>query len=146
MAFRAMTFLKKILLVDYEARAFDVVRAALERTGRYQIKEEHDSRHALSSARWFRPDLILFDIAMSKPQAAAVARELQQDPEFRETPVVFVSVNTTADAGIASAGILSGYSFMANPVRVDELVRYVAELLDLPAQLAKAAKQIAKDI
>src|SRR3954464_1463805 len=140
-----MTFSKKILLVDYDARAIDLVRAALEKTGKYQIKEEHDSRHAMKAARWFRPDLILFDIAMTRPQAAAVARELQQDPEFRETPVVFVSVNTTTEAGIASAGILSGYSFMANPVRVDELVRYVAELLDLPAQLAKAAKQIVKN-
>jgi CheY-like chemotaxis protein len=139
-----MTFLKKILLVDYDARAIDLVRAALEKTGRYQIKEEHDSRNALKSARWFRPDLILFDIAMTKPQASKVVRELQQDPEFRETPVVFVSVNTAGEEGVASGGILSGYSFMANPVHVEELVRYVAELLDLPAQLAKAAKQIAK--
>lgn len=140
-----MTFSKKILLVDYDARAIDLVRPALERTGKYQIKEEHDSRNALKAARWFRPDLILFDIAMTKPQAASVVRELQQDPDFRETPVVFLSVNTTGEAGVASAGILSGYSFMANPVRIEQLVRYVAELLDLPAQLAKAAKQIAKD-
>ncbi|HEY0369904.1 MAG TPA: response regulator [Chthoniobacterales bacterium] len=140
-----MTFLKKILLVDYDARAIDLVRAALEKTGRYQIKEEHDSRHALKSARWFRPDLILFDIAMTRPEANKVARELQQDPEFRETPVVFVSVNTSGAEGIASAGILSGYSFMANPVRIDELVRYVSELLDLPAQLAKAARQMTRD-
>lgn len=140
-----MTFIKRILLVDYEARATDLVRAALEKTGKYQIKEEHDSRHALKAARWFRPDLILFDLAMTKPQALKIARELQQDPDFRETPVVFVSVNTTGEAGVASAGILSGYSFMANPVRVDELVRYVAELLDLPAQLAKATRQIAEN-
>lgn len=138
-----MTFLKKILLVDYEARATALVRAALEKTGKYQIKEEHDSRQAMNAARWFQPDLILFDIAMTKPQAAVVARELQADPSFRETPVVFVSVNTSAEGGVVSGGILSGYSFMANPVRVEELVRYVAELVDLPAQLAKAAKQIA---
>jgi CheY-like chemotaxis protein len=140
-----MTFLKKILLVDYDARANAIVRAALEKTGKYQIKEEHDSRQAINAARWFQPDLILFDIAMTKPQAGNVVRELQADPSFRETPVVFVSVNTASDGGVASGGILSGYSFMANPVRVEELVRYVAELLDLPAQLAKAAKQIAKN-
>jgi CheY-like chemotaxis protein len=139
-----MTFLKKILLVDYDARAITLVRSALEKTGKYQIKEEQDSRQAINAARWFQPDLILFDIAMTKPQAGNVVRELQADPCFRETPVVFVSVNTSSDAGVASGGILSGYSFMANPVRVDELVRYVAELLDLPAQLAKAAQQIAK--
>jgi CheY-like chemotaxis protein len=140
-----MTFLKKILLVDYEARAIALVRAALEKTGKYQIKEEHDSRRAINAARWFQPDLILFDIAMTKPRAGQVVRDLQQDPSFRETPVVFLSVNTSAEGGVVSGGILSGYSFMANPVRIDELVRYVAELLDLPAQLATAAKQIAKN-
>ncbi len=139
-----MTFLKKILLVDYDTRAGDAVCAALERTGKYRVKEEHDSRLALKSARWFRPDLILFDLAMSKPQAKRVASELQQDPEFRETPVVFVSVNSTGETGVASGGILSGYSFTANPVRIDELVRYIAELLELPAQLAQAARSMAK--
>ena len=140
-----MTFLKKILLVDYDARSIALVRAALEKTGKYHIKEERDSRQAVNAARWFQPDLILFDIAMTKPQAGNVVRELQADPSFRETPVVFLSVNTAEDGGVASGGILSGYSFMANPVRVEELVRYVAELLDLPAQLAKAAQQIAKN-
>ncbi len=140
-----MTFLKKILLVDYEPRAIALVRQALESTGKYQIKEERDSRQAINAARWFQPDLILFDIAMMKPQSSEVARQLQQDPSFRDTPVVFLSLNTSEDGGVASGGILSGYSFTANPVCVDELVRYVAELLDLPVQLSRAAQQIAKN-
>lgn len=123
-----MTFLKKILLVDYEPRVAAIIRRALEHTGRCVIKEEPDSRRALNSARWFQPDLVLFDILMTRPEAGAVARELQSDTSFKNTPVLFLSVNTLDDGGSISGGILSGYSFVANPVTIDELVRCVAEL------------------
>ncbi len=124
-----MTFLKKILLVDYEPKVTAMVRSALEKTGKYVIKEEHDSRHAMNAARWFQPDLVLFDVMVTKPDAGAVARELQADASFKDTPVVFLSVNGSPEGGVSSGGILSGYSFLANPVPIEEFVRCVAELV-----------------
>ena len=124
-----MSFLKKILLVDYEPRVTALVRRALEKTGKYLIQTENDSRVAIDAARSFEPDLILFDVVMSRPGSGAVVRQLQADPVFHDTPVVFLSVNTAAEGGVISAGILSGYSFLASPVRIEEFVRYVAELL-----------------
>lgn len=137
-----MHFPKKILLVDYEPRAMTLVRQALECTGKYAIKEELHSRHALNAARWFQPNLILFDVAMTKPDGACVARQLQEDPCFRDTPVVFLSVNTSDEGAVISGGILSGYSFTANPVGLDELIRYVAELLEMSEELAEATHRI----
>jgi CheY-like chemotaxis protein len=137
-----MTFLKKILLVDYEPRVTAVVKKALEETGFYLIKEEHDSRLALNAAKWFQPDLILFDVNLTSPGGDSVARQLQADPSFRDTPVVFLSVNTAFEGGVVSAGILSGYSFIANPIRIEEFVRYVAELFKVPADLAKSGYRI----
>ena len=129
-----MTFLKKILLVDYEPRVTALIRSALEKTGRYIIKEEHNSKLALHAARFFQPDLILFDSLMTRQDGSDGAQQLQADPSFKETPVVFVSVNTTPEEGVISSGILSGYSFLANPVRIEEVVRYVGELLKPPAK------------
>ena len=124
-----MTFLKKILLVDYEPRVTALIRAALEKTGKYIIKEEHNSKLAFNAARFFQPDIILFDVLMTRRDGKDVAEQLQADPSFKDTPVVFVSVNAASEEGVISGGILSGYSFLANPVRVDEFVRYVGELL-----------------
>ncbi len=138
-----MTFLKKILLVDYEPRVTAVVRQALEETGKYLIKAEHDSRLALNAARWFQPDLILFDVNLTTLNGASVARQLQADPEFRDTPVVFLSVNTSFEGEIVSGGILSGYSFVANPVRIEEFVRYVGELFSVPTDLALSGYRVA---
>ena len=134
-----MTFLKKILLVDYEPRVTALMRSALEKTGKYIIKEEHNSKLALHAARFFQPDLVLFDSLMTRQDGKDVAQQLQADPSFKETPVVFVSVNTGPEEGVISSGILSGYSFLANPVRVEDVVRYVGELMK-PAPQAKATR------
>ena len=125
-----MTFVKKILLVDYEPGITALVKTALEETGKYLIKAESDSRLALNAAKWFQPDLILFDVNISTRNGESVARQLQADPAFRETPVVFLSMNSSFEGGVVSGGILSGYSFLANPIRLEEFVRYVAELLN----------------
>jgi len=138
-----MTFLKKILLVDYEPRVTALVKKALEETGKYSIKEEHDSRLALNAAKWFQPDLILFDVNLTSLHGDSVARQLQADPEFRDTPVVFLSVNTAFEGGVVSAGILSGYSFVANPIRIEEFLRYVAALFEVPADLVKSGYRAA---
>ncbi|MBA2622415.1 MAG: response regulator [Chthoniobacterales bacterium] len=125
-----MTFLKKILLVDYEPRVTAVVRKALEDTGNYLIKEERDSRHTLNAARWFQPDVILLNVPMSHPDGALVAKQLRTDRAFQDTPLVFLTLDTSVEGGIASDGIVAGYSFSATTVPLDELVRYVAELLN----------------
>ena len=138
-----MTFLKKILLVDYEPRVTALVKKALEDTGRYQIKEEHDSRQAVNAAKWFQPDLILFDVNPSSPRGTKAAKEIQTDPSFRDTPVVFLSVNAASETSVVSAGILSGYSFLANPIRIEDFVRYVAELFKLPVDLVKSGYRVA---
>lgn len=124
-----MTYLKKILLVDDNAQANALIRRALEETGKYLIKEEHEYRNLLNAARWFQPDLILLDVRLAGSKTSAIARQLQDDPEFRDTPLVFLSGNASADGQILSGGFLHGYSFLANPVAIDDLVRCVAELL-----------------
>lgn len=123
-----MTFLKRILLVDPEPRAAQRVRAALEDSGAYLVKEEHDTRCALSAARWFQPDLILFELLNPGPHASSIATKLQQDSFCKDTPVLFFSANN-GDDRVVSGGILNGYSFFAYPVRIEEFVRCIAELL-----------------
>ncbi len=125
-----MTFLKRILLVDSEPRSAAAVRAALERTGKYLIKEEHDARCAMNAARWFRPNLILFDVMASAAEANSTAQLFQQDTSLKETPVVFFDYKGGGENRVISSGILSGYRFYANPVDVEEFVCCVSELLN----------------
>ncbi len=124
-----MTFLKKILLVDTEPRAAAAVRIALEKTGKYLIREEHDSRCVVNAARWFQPNLILVDVIAPGSETSVTAQRLQEDAAFKDTPLLFFSSKAAGENCVVSAGVLSGYTFLANPVAIDEFVSCLAELL-----------------
>lgn len=123
-----MSFPKKILLVDREPGVTRIIRRALEKTGKYWIKEEHDSQFALHSARWFQPDLILLDSTSTSPDREKFAHEIKTDSALCETPMVCLS-SLKPESQMISGGILSGYSFFAAPVKIDEVLRGVEQLL-----------------
>jgi len=116
-----MKFLKKILLVDHEPKITALVRRALESTGNYLVKVEQDSRLALHAAPWFVPDLVLLDAAKGED----VNRQLKSDPSLK----------------VVTGGFISGYSFLATAVTLDDLIRCVEEMLNpAPAPAAKKAR------
>jgi DNA-binding response OmpR family regulator len=121
-------FLKKILLVDHEPKVTALVRRALESTGRYLVKVEPDVRLAQHAAPWFRPDLILLDAARNS-EGEEVNRQLQNEPTLKDTPFLFLSGNPTAEKKVMTGGFISGYSFLAPAVTLDDLVRFVEEML-----------------
>ena len=125
---RLMRFPKKILLIDREPGVTRLIRRALERTGKYWIKEEHDSQFALHSARWFQPDLILVDTATGSADRELLAKQIQTDSNLQQTPFVCLS-DLKSESQMVSGGILSGYSFFAAPVKIDEVLRGVEQLL-----------------
>ena len=121
-----MKFQKKILLIDHEPGVTRLIRRALERAGKYVIREEHDDKLAVNAARWFQPDLILVDNA--GPTQQSIERQICTDAGLQDTPVLSLT-SLRPESQMVSGGILSGYSFFAAPVRVDEVLRGVDELL-----------------
>jgi PleD family two-component response regulator len=121
-----MKFPKKILLIDHEPGVTRLIRRALERAGKYLIREEHDDKLALNAARWFQPDLILVDTPGQDRHN--IERQIHTDAALKDTPVLSLS-NLRPESQMVSGGILSGYSFFAAPIRVEEVLRGVDELL-----------------
>ena len=121
-----MKFPKKILLVDHEPGVTRLIRRALERAGKYLIREEHDDRLAINAARWFQPDLILVD--NPGQTQLSIERAVSSDSTLKDTPVLSLS-NLRPESEMVSGGILSGYSFFAAPIKVEEVLRGVDELL-----------------
>lgn len=119
---------KKILLVDKEAGVTRLIKRALEKTGKYWVKEEHDSKFALNSAKAFQPDLILLDTVNDGSDREQLAKTIQTDVTLHDTPMLSLSSLKT-ESQMISGGILSGYSFFAAPVRVEEVLKGVEEVL-----------------
>jgi len=137
-----MTFLKKILLVDHEPRVTALVRRALESTGRFLVKVEADVRLAQHAAPWFRPDLVLLD-APKTSESEDMTHQLQGEPALKDTPFVYLSGDPIAEKKVMTGGFLSGYSFLATAVTLDDLVRFVEEMLTparTPVRVAKRSR------
>ena len=138
-----MTFLKKILLVDHEPAITALVRRALEATGHFLVKVEPDVRLAQHAAPWFRPDLVLLDGARSA-EGERVNCQLQSEPALKDTPFLYLSANPTAEKKVMTGGFLSGYSFLATAVTLDDLVRFVEEMVTpakAPVRVVKTKRE-----
>ncbi len=120
--------LKKILLIDHEPHVTRTVRRALESVGKYSIRQEHDAAFALHAAHWFRPDLIVVDLISAATDGEIIARQLQKDRDLCHVPLLCLS-NSVSEREFMSAGILRGYSFLAVPVKIEQLLRGVEQLL-----------------
>ena len=137
-----MTFLKKILLVDHEPNVTALVRRALESTGRFLVKVEGDVRLAQHAAPWFRPDLVLLDAAQTS-ESEDMNRQLQSEPALKDTPFLYLSGNPIAEKKVITGGFLSGFSFLASAVSLDDLVRFVEEMVSPapPVQVRSKARR-----
>ena len=120
--------LKKILLIDHDTRVTRIVRRALDTAGKYSIREEHDAAFAIHAARWFRPDLVVINLTTSASDGRMIANQLQNDGGLGDVPLVCLS-NFALERQFLSAGILRGYSFQAVPVKIDQLLRALDQLL-----------------
>ena len=105
-----------ILVIDNSRDFTQAVKGALEKTGRYLVAEENDSRKAHQTALSFKPDLILLDIAMPETDGGEVAAWIQSDPALHRIPIVFLTALVTAAEGRAGLRI-HGHPFLAKPIR-----------------------------
>jgi len=117
---------KKILLIDHEPGVTRVVRQALESAGKYLVREQRD-KFSMDAARSFEPDLILFDVPANSIAGRTLERCIQTDTILRKAPLVHLS-SLKSETQVMSGGILSGYSFFAGPIVVDDVIRGVEQL------------------
>jgi DNA-binding response OmpR family regulator len=104
---------------------------------------EQDIRLALHAAPWFLPDLILLDGAKAKSEGEDVNRQLRSNPALKDTPLLFLYGSSASEKKVMTGGFLSGYSFLATAVSLDDLIRCVDEMLN-PTPAAPAARMRAR--
>jgi CheY-like chemotaxis protein len=119
---------RRILIVDDDAESTHLVKILLEKTGHYLVLEENDADEAHQSARNFRPDAILLDIMMPKTDGSEVAARIEADPEFRSTPIIFLTALVTGPE--TKAGLrIEGHRSLSKPINISELMEQIEESL-----------------
>jgi CheY-like chemotaxis protein len=82
-----------IVVVEDNKDINDLLSAILEEEG-YRVISVTDGRQAQQAAKAHRPGLITLDLALPGKDGWAIVRELQDDPETADVPIVVISAYT----------------------------------------------------
>jgi CheY-like chemotaxis protein len=117
---------KRVFIVDDESGFTHLLKLTLERTGRYEVREENDGTKAWLSARDFAPDIIFLDVVMPKIDGGDVAQQIRSDPMLREIPIVFLTAIVSEKEGGHTFG---GFPFISKPVSLAAITQCINEQL-----------------
>jgi len=81
---------KKVLVVDDELDIRTFIITLLE-TENYKPLSAKDGEEGLEIARREKPALIILDVMMPKESGIGMYRDLKNDPELKDIPVIMVS-------------------------------------------------------
>ena len=127
----------KILVVDDDAICNYAVVSALKRA-HFEPESSEDPVKALKMAEAARYDVVFLDINMPGLNGFEVCERLRALPDYKETPVIFITSN--ADFQNRAKSILSGGNdFIPKPVSPVELVMKTTMRLLRPQGLTEKA-------
>lgn len=118
-----------VLIVDDQTRNIQVVGSTLVAAG-YEVLPATSGEQALQRLHAKLPDLILLDILMPKMDGFEVCRQLQENPEFSEIPIIFLSAADEKDV-IIRALEAGGVDYITKPFNKAELLLRVRTHVEL---------------
>jgi CheY-like chemotaxis protein len=104
-------------VIDDDPNALDLLGRTLRSAG-FGVVAASDGAEALELAKSVKPCAITLDVIMPRMDGWAVLRELKEDPETRDIPVVMVTMTDDRDMGFA----LGATEFLTKPIERDHLV------------------------
>lgn len=117
----------RILVIDDEAYARQVIRVLLEKAG-YDVRVASTAEEGLRMLREIEPELVTIDLMMPGRDGLDLLVEKQADPAIRDIPsLVLTAVGLTAD--IDRALELGARSALSKPFSQRQLLEAVEEVL-----------------
>ena len=116
-----------MLLVDDERSIRTICRVNLEGDG-LAVQEATDGAEALEQVRRERPSLVLLDVMMPGVDGWSVARQLAEDDETRDIPIVFLSARAAPEDRL-HAQQLGADDYVVKPFDPLELSGVVRDVL-----------------
>lgn len=127
---------KHVLIIDDDVQLVDTVRILLESQG-YEISFAYRVEKGIDLARQQKPDLILLDIMFAGPpgpDGVEISRQLHQDPELGDVPVVILSgVKKVLDVPVKLApdeDYMPVKAFLEKPFKPQELLDTVKKAME----------------
>jgi CheY-like chemotaxis protein len=128
---------KRVLLVDDEKSFTNLLKLNLEETGNYEVRVENWPEDAIGAAKEFRPDIILLDIIMPRMPGGNVAAIIKENPELRDTPIVFLTAAVRRHQVEENDGIICDFPCLAKPATVEAVIEMIEKHARKPAPVQR---------
>ncbi len=118
----------KILVVDDEPINIEILSEAVSRLGDVIIAKDGES--AIDLCKLERPDIVLLDVMMPAMDGYAVCRELLDDPDTRNIPIVFVTA-LSQDSDEAMGIEMGAVDYITKPISAPVVAARIGSHLEL---------------
>jgi len=130
-----------VLIVDDNFENISVLGSMLGENN-YNIGLAQNGSMALDSVRKKRPDLILLDIMMPGMNGFEVCRQLKQDPNLADIPIIFITARMEQENVIVGLE-LGAVDYVTKPFNQRELLARVNTHLELQTTKVKLQEALA---
>ena len=89
------------------------------------MRVENWAEDAYAAAKAFKPDLVLLDIIMPRMPGGNVAAQIKEDPELKDTPIVFLTAAVRKQQVEENEGIICDFPCLAKPATVEMVVETI---------------------
>lgn len=128
--------LARILLADDNADMRDYIKRLL--CDRYEVETVADGVAALAAIADCRPDLVVSDVMMPRLDGFAMLRELRDNPETRDIPIILLSARAGEEARVE--GLEAGADdYLIKPFSARELLARIEATLKMSRLRQEAA-------
>ena len=117
--------LERVCYVEDDEDIQRIVRMSLERVGRMKVEIVGDPMVAIDAIVGFKPDLVMLDWMMPGMDGPTLFRKLQDNPQTKHLPVVFMTAKATPTEmeELRSLGALGAISKPFSPKDLPEQLR-----------------------
>jgi two-component system alkaline phosphatase synthesis response regulator PhoP len=117
----------KILVVDDELDILEIIRHALNKEG-FEVHIAANGFQAIEQTRKIKPDLILMDVMMPVMDGMEACRQLKEDTDTKNIPIVFLTARSEEFAELA--GFEAGADdYISKPIRPRVLMSRLKAIL-----------------
>jgi CheY-like chemotaxis protein len=119
---------EKILDIDDSPTVRRLTEMILNSQG-YEVILASDGEEGIAKARSERPAVILVDFVMPKMNGFQVCKNLKEDPDFKDTPIILVT-SKGDKVGSKFVDTLGITDFFTKPFQPEELLAKIREVID----------------
>lgn len=117
----------RVLVVDDDPAIRRILSQTLELED-YEVSGAADGEEALGMISEEIPDVVILDVMMPKMHGFDVLREIRQNPETSDLPVILLTAKSSAED--MWEGWREGVDYyMTKPFDVEELIRFLSYVL-----------------